>query len=569
MKRKTKIIIYSTCILLILLIMLGFTYGYFITKIDGNKNAKSVEIVSGESKALYTDLTTEDISEIIEPGYTHIKLFTVQNIGNIRAKYSIYLTDVINTFNRKEDIKYTLYRKVGNNTIDTSNFTDCDVIVSNITYPSSKSLVKGNEEIVTPQSYYTYALKITYINSTENQNIDQGKKFSGKIQLYPTDSEDLSNPYSEGTLSHAIINSARNPKDSNSTTWGNTVTEFTSKSGESERVLNSAPDDYGISYYFRGNVLDNNVTFAGKNWKIVRINGDGSIRLVLDGSAGESVFNTNADDNAYVGYMYGLTGQTDSNINQCVKLNSAGTAAEVDTTNTTEETCVAAGNKWAATPYDATHTNVVSSTIKTTLENWYKTNIVDTNNTGYIADTLFCNDKTLASNSIGFNNTALGYGKNKTYYASDERLESSIFANDVAEPIFECAKGTSNTYSRFTVNESTLLNGNKTNGDLTYSIGLLTEDEVTYAGFYDGGTNESTYLNISTVSSIWVLNSPYTFNGSEAQMKLSAHDSVDYIKVNTNNNGDISTRPVINLKASVLVDTGDGTSSNPYTVKLQ
>ena len=545
MKRKTKIIIYSTCILLILLIMLGFTYGYFITKIDGNKNAKSVEIVSGESKVLYTDLTTEDISEIIEPGYTHIKLFTVQNIGNIRAKYSIYLTDVINTFNRKEDIKYTLYRKVGNNTIDTSNFTGCDVIVSNITYPSSKSLVKGNEEIVTPQSYYTYALKIIYINSTENQNIDQGKKFSGKIQLYPTDSEDLSNPYSEGTLSHAIINSARNPKDSNSTTWGTSEIPTSETTTETERVLNSAPDDYGTSYYFRGNVLDNNVTFAGKNWKIVRINGDGSVRLVLDGSAGNSAFNTNADDNAYVGYMYGLTGQTSSNINQCVKLNSEGTAAEVDTTNTTEETCVAAGNKWAPTAYDATHTNVVSSTIKTNLESWYKINIVDTNNTEYIAENMFCNDKILESGT--------GIGKEYTFYNGNKSIS------------LECAKGANNAYSRFTSKNNTsdtTTKGVKVNKDLTYPVGLLSYSEVKYAGL---NSNKTYYLYNSSITSSWWLSSPDYCNGSNVRELTLTAATFSNSMVYTS----LAFRPSINLKASVLINGGDGTSSNPYTVKLQ
>ncbi len=537
MKRKTKIIIYSTCILLILLIMLGFTYGYFITKIDGNKNAKSIEIVSGESKVLYTDLTSEDISEIIEPGYTHIKLFTVQNIGNIRAKYSIYLTDVINTFNRKEDIKYTLYRKVGNNTIDTSDFTDCDVIVSNITYPSSKSLVKGNEEIVTPQSYYTYALKITYINSTENQNIDQGKKFSGKIQLYPTDSEDLSNPYSEGTLSHAIINSARNPKDSNSTTWGNTVTEFTSVSGANDRLLNNAPDDYGTSYYYYGAVTDNYVSFADKLWRIVRINGDGTIRLVLDDVAKNSsgteittAFNSSSNDNAYVGYMYG----------------TAGSAT-----------------------YDAIHENINDSTIKQIIDKWYEDNL-KTSYANYLSDTLFCNDKTLASNGIGGVTTQLGYGSNKTFYALTERLIYSTGTTEIttAKPTFKCAESATNDYSRFTVDVATLSNGKQTNGNLKYPIGLLTADEISYAGAYKiSQTNKTYYLYNSSITSPWWLSSPFAYNGVDAyewyvggSSGYISHISVDYSS---------AFRPSINLKAELLVGGGDGTSSNPYTVKLQ
>ena len=108
MKRKTKIIVYTTCIILTLLILLGFTYGYYLTKINGNKNSKSLEITSGDSSLLYTDLSTEDTSEIIEPGYTNIKLFTIKNIGDLPARYDIYLTDVSNSFSRKQDLTYTL-----------------------------------------------------------------------------------------------------------------------------------------------------------------------------------------------------------------------------------------------------------------------------------------------------------------------------------------------------------------------------------------------------------------------------------------------------------------------------
>lgn len=41
-------------------------------------------------------------------------------------------------------------------------------------------------------------------------------------------------------------------------------------------------DDLGVCYYFRGAVTNNNVKFAGKNWKIVKINGDGSVKIILD-----------------------------------------------------------------------------------------------------------------------------------------------------------------------------------------------------------------------------------------------------------------------------------------------
>ena len=303
-------------------------------------------------------------------------------------------------------------------------------------------------------------------------------------------------------------------------------------------------------------------------WRIVRINGDGSVRLVLDSSAGSSKFNSSDNDNAYVGYMYGLTGQSTVK-NQCIKLNGAGTAAEVDTTKTTESTCTSAGYKWTTTPYDATHTNVVSSTVKKSLDTWYETNIKNNGLENYLSDTLFCNDKTLASSTIGSSNTALGYGTNKTYYASAERLQYSTGTTSIttAKPTFKCAESATNDYSRFTVNVTTLPNGNKTNGDLKYPIGLLSADEVSYAGAYKNGqANKSYYLYNSSITSFWWLSSPGSYSGSSADEWIGYGL---YGEINSSIVLNIKVfRPSINLKAELLVGGGDGTSSNPYTVKL-
>lgn len=57
-----------------------------------------------------------------------------------------------------------------------------------------------------------------------------------------------------------------------------------SKTEEEKALVCQAPDDYGTSYYFRGNVVDNWVKYAGAYWKILRINGDKSIRMIYSGT---------------------------------------------------------------------------------------------------------------------------------------------------------------------------------------------------------------------------------------------------------------------------------------------
>ena len=66
MKRKTIITISISGIIIVTLALLSLTYGYYLTRIQGNTNAKSVEVTSGSSKALYTDLTEEDLERIIK-----------------------------------------------------------------------------------------------------------------------------------------------------------------------------------------------------------------------------------------------------------------------------------------------------------------------------------------------------------------------------------------------------------------------------------------------------------------------------------------------------------------------
>ena len=218
------------------------------------------------------------------------------------------------------------------------------------------------------------------------------------------------------------------------------------------------------------------------------------------------------------------------------------------------ETCVAAGNKWAATPYDATHVNVVSSTIKITLENWYKTNVVDTNNTSYIAENIFCNDKTLKKGT--------GIGEEDTYY------------NGYYSKSLECAKNADNNYSRFTSKNNTsdtTVKGVKINKDLTYPIGLLSYNEAKYAGIgsYDESLGEydssKSYLYNST-SSFWWLLFPISNDGGAYNWTFNNwYGLVNSYPVM----GNSGVRPSINIKSSVLISGGDGTSSNPYTLKLK
>ena len=271
----------------------------------------------------------------------------------------------------------------------------------------------------------------------------------------------------------------------------------------------SAPDDYGTSYYYRGTVTNNYVKFAGYYWRILRVNGDGSIRIIYDGTSahqngesssdrqiGTSAYNSSRNDNAYAGYMYGATN---------------------------------------ASTYEETHANINDSTIKTVVDNWYKTNIEDSGYASYISDTLFCNDRSLSSGT--------GIGRSATYYGSHNRNNNDRY-------ILICP----NQNDRFTVNDE-----KKGNGSLLYPIGLLTYDEAILAGGYN--TNNSEYYLYTGEQYCTI--SPHAFMAPDAGIRRI--DSAGSVYSGDYAYNSYGVRPVINLKPNSL-KSGDGTALNPYTV---
>ncbi len=311
-----------------------------------------------------------------------------------------------------------------------------------------------------------------------------------------------------------------------------TYKQITSNKNITEALLASAKDDYGTSYYFRGAIKNNYVEFANKCWRIVRIVGDGSVKLVLhndnttgaanpcssannstnaafarySGETYESAFNTNYIDNAYVGFKFGTVGASD---------------------------------------YAITHANTNNSTILTNLETWYTKNL--TSYESKLADTIWCNDKSTVSGGPG-------YGTNSTDYAAYNRLTSTM------QPTLICPNDNNGgKLSKFTVKDTT--NGN---GNLTYKIGLLTADEIAFAGSIVYNYNRSTYLQENATDTFWWSLSPTNFNGSFADVWLVYSGYLLYNEGGVRSYGGL--RPSISLISSTSV-TGNGTSEDPYVVK--
>ena len=276
----------------------------------------------------------------------------------------------------------------------------------------------------------------------------------------------------------------------------------------SDKGLYMLKDDYGKSYYYRGNVKNNNVYFDGFYWKIVRINGNQTLRLIYNGKSindlgptiGNVKYNEDGSSPAYVGYMYGK---------------------EINTRENSIK-------------------NEVDSTVKSIVDNWYKNNILNTNFENFVADSGFCNDRSLSSGD--------GYSVSKdTHFGAYERMATStaqLVCPDVSNDLF-------------TLNTSSI--GNKA---LTYPIGLITIDELLLSGITNH-VNKYSYLYTpglyrtmtpSAYGSINKMADTYMMYGSGYRFSYGVSSG-------------IGIRPVINLKVEVEISGGIGTVNDPYIVK--
>ena len=272
----------------------------------------------------------------------------------------------------------------------------------------------------------------------------------------------------------------------------------------------AAEDDYGTSYYYRGSVENNYVSFAGMIWRIIRINGDGSVRVILNDISGTSLFNAANDDNAYVGYMYGTSN---------------------------------------ASTHEETHKNLNDSNLKQTIDKWYENNLKD-NYSNYLADSGFCGDRSTLSSNV-----KVGTGSNTTYYLNYGKVASS-------NPVLKCSLQ-NDLYTTSTSNT-----GNKS---LKYSIATITVDEVMLAGngggVFDGSWNKTTisnnYLNINKV--YWTMSPAgwYSSYGSDSwyAFMFTLKNNIDDDRVAV----EFGVRPVINLKSDAI-KYGTGILSDPYRV---
>ena len=519
-KKKRKLSIYYGLLVTVICII-GVSFAWFRLYLSQTENNTIA------SRTCFNTTLTEDTSKISltdafpitdEDGLKQTPFtFTIKN--NCNSYVKVYIT-IDSTYRESTNTSYLKDNYMKVNISPKGTTTGKSVILGSQTLTDLENNRKGYIIINTglkANEEKSYDLRI-WMDSAVTTEQGLNKNWSGKIVV-------VSNASNEPTFAETIR--ANNEVKAPITTPGAAV------STASEALLASTEDDYGTSYYFRGAVTNNYVEFANKCWRIVRVGGDGSVKLILhndnatgvanpcdpannnasaafarySGTTYKSAFNTNYNDNAYVGFKFGTVGSS---------------------------------------TYEATHANTNKSTILTNLETWYTNNLKDY--ADKIADTVWCNDKTNVTDTTydpyGWNPNGYGYGTNVTYYGATQRLVSPDWSAGGTGPSLKC------------------------NGELSKiasKVGLITVDELAYAGYAYNIENTTTYLQENATDTYWWSLSPSYFNGGGAGVwDVNGSDGgFGYNYVNYTN----GVRPSISLKSTTNA-TGNGTSDSPFIISM-
>ncbi len=564
MQKKQTILVVAS----LLVVVLSVTLAYFTAQIIGK--GKDVSVSSADLKIVFTDTDGNIEGNGITPGWSNSKTFTVKNESNGTYKYDIIIKDLVNTFKTYKYLEYKITSTDGG-----YNMTDYSYLPKSST---KEDVALAYEISIDKGKTHTYTIEIKYVNDEAvDQSIDMGQSLSGTIYIREftkptmklTDKLMADNPLiktrttfkaftetNTGTLYKATEQIGTNEsKDvyyfagdakNNWVKFGKTTESSCTYKGKELFIFNDTGlknvenqtecETYSLCNHKSlgpmlvenssmcgnetGTILTEKATWNGTStkdiyWRIIRTNADGSIKLLYAGTSPDT-------DKAYVG---------------------------ASAFNTTYNDPMYVGYKYGTTgSLENNRLNTNNSTIKTYVDNWYKNNL--TAYTKYLSkDAVYCNDRNLASGQT--------YSTTKSFdYAPLER----IYGNK--QPTYNCT------------NMSDAFSVNNTSAKLDYPVGLMSIDELAYAGgesyttltapyawYYTNANGESSYGS----APFWAL-SPGGWYGSRSSV-WRVFGSVGPGGLYFNGVGDsMAVRPSVSLSSCNLISRGDGSPENPYVV---
>ncbi len=183
-KKGNTVLLTVIAVATLLVAVVGATFAYFTASVAGNDTASSVVVKTAQIGTITYTNGNEVKLENAYPGATsETKTFTVaaDSSATANVNYSLNWTNVTNGFVNKEDLVYTL---TGANS-DASNTTTTLVTKTNEVAPSANTLIGSS--VLKPGETHTYSLTVKFKETGSDQNANQSKSFTGKIEVFTGD----------------------------------------------------------------------------------------------------------------------------------------------------------------------------------------------------------------------------------------------------------------------------------------------------------------------------------------------------------------------------------------------
>ena len=564
MQKKQTILVVAS----LLVVVLSVTLAYFTAQIIGE--GKNISVSSADLKIVFTDTDGNIEGNDITPGWSNSKTFTVKNESNGTYKYDIIIKDLVNTFKTYKYLQYKITSTDGG-----YNMTDYSYLPKAST---KEDVALAYEVSIDKGKTHTYTIEIKYVNDESvDQSIDMGQSLSGTIYI---------REFTKPTMKLTDKLMADNP------TIG-TRTTFTAFTETNTKKLYKATEQIGTNpvkdvYYFAGDAKNNWVKF-GKTTessctykgKEVFIYNDTGLKNVETQTECETYSLCNhkslgpmlVENSSMCGNETGTiltekatwngTSTKDiywriirTNADGSIKLLYAGTSPDTEKAyigtsafNTTDNDTLYVGYKYGTTgSLENNRLNTNDSTIKTYIDNWYKNNL--TAYTKYVSkDAVYCNDRSLASGET--------YSTTKKFnYAPLER----IYGNK--QPTYNCT------------NMSDAFSVNNTSAKLDYPVGLMTIDELSYAGGEGGITLDAPYAwyytnangKSITGSEPFRSFSPSGWGGYRSDVLGVVGSGEPGYLLSFGVADSLVVRPSVSLSSCNLISRGNGSPENPYEI---
>ena len=563
MQKKQTILVVAS----LLVVVLSVTLAYFTEQIIGKGknvtiNSADLKIVFTDSDGSISG------SIIEPGKWNVTKTFTIENKSNETYKYNIVIQDLVNTFVTNGYLQYKITSTNGGYNMTEfkdvpKSETATDTILAysasidvGVTQSYTVEFIYKNDEsvdqsddmgktlsgklFITEGTIPTLTEKLLLDNSARSERTDFSTLFKTNTAntLYKAKEDNTDVYYFAGqdTESTPINNWVKFGKmgtcfynDMEVAYFDENSTSILRKTKNQEEcvssnvcVVNNATVSTGVVGVTDEKCTEIEGTLTGKKavydqtaqiyWRIIRTNSDGGVRLLYHGASAKSVishigdtpFNDDYNDIAYVSYMYGSTGSIEN----------------------------------------ARNNQTISSTIKTYIDNWYASNM--TSYTKYLSTTaVYCNDRS----------------RPEYFFGAQIRLETN------KTPTYDCAVKEDKFTVDSSVGNGKLTYpiALMTADEMAFAGAVYGARESSTAWFYYNSANlPSTTNGICWSMSPYYY---WMSDGGRGEMFVSTSvdgNGFTYYFLGSSYLGIV--RPVISLKSCVKYSSGDGTAENPYTI---